>query len=241
MHANVRLVAASAQEVGASIRDVARNAHEAAGVARTAAEVAGLANTTVLQLGESTGQIESVLEVITSIAEQTNILALNAEIEAARAGDAGKGFAVVANEVKELARETARATEDINRRIDAIRADSHEAMNTIAEIVSIIGRISATQTTIATAVEQQSAATAEITRSMSEASRGTAEIAETIGAVARSTESTSTGARETQRAANELAMMAAELQRLVNAFRGHSPARTAEAPRAEILPLRRAA
>ncbi|MCC6348407.1 MAG: methyl-accepting chemotaxis protein [Candidatus Eisenbacteria bacterium] len=242
VHANVRLVAASAQEVGASIREVAHNAQEAAGVARTAVAVAERANTTVQQLGDSTQQIEDVLEVITSIAEQTNILALNAEIEAARAGEAGKGFAVVANEVKELARETARATEDINRRIDAIRDNSREAVATIGEIVAIIERINATQTTIASAVEQQSAATAEITRSMGEAARGTAEIAETIGAVARSTESTSAGARETQRAANELAMMAAELQRMVVQFRGHAGApRAAAAPAGDVVPLRRAA
>lgn len=242
VHANVRLVAASAQEVGSSIREVAHSAQEAAGVARTAVAVAERANHTVLQLGESTEQIENVLEVITSIAEQTNILALNAEIEAARAGDAGKGFAVVANEVKELARETARATEDINRRIDAIRANSGEAVSTIAEIVAIIERISATQTTIAGAVEEQSAATAEITRSMGEAARGTAEIAQTIGSVARSTESTSAGARETQRAANELAMMAAELQRMVNQFQGHAVAiRPAAERQSPVTPLRRAA
>lgn len=242
VHANVRLVAASAQEVGSSIREVAHSAVEAAGVARKAVAVAERANQTVLHLGESTEQIENVLEVITSIAEQTNILALNAEIEAARAGDAGKGFAVVANEVKELARETARATEDINQRIDAIRENSRDAVATISEIVSIIEGINSTQTTIASAVEQQSAATAEITRSMGEAARGTAEIAQTIGAVARSTESTSAGARETQRAANELAMMAAELQRMVTQFRGRGTApRSATEPASKSIPLRRAA
>jgi len=242
VHANVRLVAASAQEVGSSIREVAHSAQEAAGVARKAVAVAERANQTVLHLGESTEQIENVLEVITSIAEQTNILALNAEIEAARAGDAGKGFAVVANEVKELARETARATEDINQRIDAIRENSRDAVATISEIVSIIEGINSTQTTIASAVEEQSAATAEITRSMGEAARGTAEIAQTIGAVARSTESTSAGARETQRAANELAMMAAELQRMVTQFRGRSTAsRSSIEPDSSSTPLRRAA
>lgn len=242
VHANVRLVAASAQEVGASIREVAQGAQEAAGVAREAVAVAGRANATVTQLGSSTEQIESVLDVIASIAEQTNILALNAEIEAARAGEAGKGFAVVANEVKELARETARATGDIGRRIEAIRENSREAVATIAEIVSIIERINATQSTIATAVEEQSAATAEITRSMGEASRGTAEIAQTIGAVARATENTSSGARETQRAANELAMMAAELQRLVGRFRGAAVERRDDGTVRDDAPgLRRAA
>jgi len=223
VNANVRLVAASAQQVGASIREVSQSAQEAAGVARTAVSIADVANGTVRKLGASSEEIENVVKVITSIAEQTNILALNAEIEAARAGEAGKGFAVVANEVKELAKETARATEDIGRRIDAIQADSRAAVATIAEIVTIINRISATQGTIATAVEEQSAATAEITRNMGEAARGTAEIADTMNGVTRATESTSAGARETQKAANELAMLATELQRIVGRFRWQQP------------------
>ncbi len=223
VNANVRLVATSAQQVGASIREVAQNAQEAAQVARTAVRVADKAEATVQKLGASSEQIESVIKVISSIAEQTNILALNAEIEAARAGEAGRGFAVVANEVKDLAKETARATETIGQRIDAIQTDSREAVATIAEIVAIINRISLTQGAIASAVEEQSAATAEITRNMGEAARGTAEIANTIGAVARATGGTSSGARETQKAANELAMMATELQRLVNRFRYQAP------------------
>ena len=245
VNANVRLVATSAQQVGASIREVAQNAQEAAQVARTAVRVADQAEATVHKLGASSEQVESIIRVISSIAEQTNILALNAEIEAARAGDAGRGFAVVANEVKELAKETARATETIGQRIDAIQADSREAVGTIGEIVAIINRISHTQSAIATAVEQQSAATAEITRNMGEAARGTAEIADTIGAVARATGGTSSGARETQKAANELAMMATELQRLVNRFHFHAPGARKE--RAAVIampqpaPQRRAA
>lgn len=234
VNANVRHVAASAQQVGASIRDVARNAQEVAAVARQAVQAAHSANDTVRKLGDSSEQIESVVKLITAIAEQTNILALNAEIEAARAGDAGKGFAVVANEVKELARETARATGDIGARIDTIQLDSRAAMAAIAEIVTIIHRISETQAAIATAVEEQSAATAEITRNMGEAARGTAEIATTIGSVARATESTSSGAHETQKAANELAMMATELQRLVNQFRWTTPSGR---ERAAVSPL----
>ena len=219
VNANVRLVAASAQEVGASIREVSNSAQEAAGVAQSAVRVAERADRTVQQLGASSVEIGNVVKVITAIAGQTNILALNAEIEAARAGDAGKGFAVVANEVKELAKETARATDDIGRRVEAIQGDTQAAVRAIAEIVQIIERISATQTTIATAVEQQSAATAGITRNMGEAARGTGEIAATVGAVARAAESTNTGASETQQAAHELAMMASELQRLVSQFR----------------------
>ena len=222
VNANVRLVAASAQEVGHSIREVSNSAQEAAGVAQSAVRAAERADRTVQQLGASSAEIGNVVKVITAIAGQTNILALNAEIEAARAGDAGKGFAVVANEVKELAKETARATDEIGHRVEAIQADTLAAVKAIAEIVQIIERISATQTTIATAVEQQSAATAGITRNMGEAARGTGEIAATVGAVARAADSTNTGASETQQAAHELAMMASELQRLVSQFKYES-------------------
>jgi methyl-accepting chemotaxis protein len=216
---SVRLVASSAQQVGAGIRSVAQNAQEAAHVASTAVRVAGEANATIRKLGDSSEQIDNVIRAINSIAEQTNILALNAEIEAARAGEAGQGFAVVANEVKELAKETARATEDIGRQVSAIRADSRAAVAAISEIGSIIAQIATTQTAIASSVQEQSAATAEITRNMGEAARGTDEIAVTISSVARATESTSAAARETQRAASELAMMAVELQRTVAQFR----------------------
>jgi methyl-accepting chemotaxis protein len=216
---SVRLVAASAQQVGAGIRNVAQNAQEAAAVAATAVRVAAEANAAIRQLGESSEQIDNVIRVINAIAEQTNILALNAEIEAARAGDAGRGFAVVANEVKELAKETARATDDIARRVNAIRDDSRGAVTGIAEIGRIIEQISTTQSAIAASVQEQSAATAEITRNMGEAARGTDEIAATVGQVARSTENTTIAARETQRAASELAMMATELQRTVSQFR----------------------
>jgi methyl-accepting chemotaxis protein len=216
---SVRLVAASAQQVGAGIRSVAQNAQEAAAVAATAVRVAADANAAIRELGESSEQIDNVIRVINAIAEQTNILALNAEIEAARAGDAGRGFAVVANEVKELAKETARATDDIARRVSAIRDDSRGAVTAIAEIGHIIEQISTTQSAIAASVQEQSAATAEITRNMGEAARGTDEIAATVGTVARATENTTTAARETQRAASELAMMATELQRTVSQFR----------------------
>ena len=234
---SVRLVASSAQQVGAGIRNVAQNAHEAAAVAATAVRVAGEANATIRQLGESSEQIDNVIRVINSIAEQTNILALNAEIEAARAGEAGKGFAVVANEVKELAKETARATEDIGQRVSAIRGNSRAAVAAISEIGKIIEQISTTQSAIAASVQQQSAATAEITRNMGEAARGTDEIAATISSVARATENTSAAARETQRAASELAMMATELQRTVSQFRFGLRA-TADAPAGRTAPAR---
>jgi methyl-accepting chemotaxis protein len=217
--ANVQTVAIAAQQMGASIRDIAHNAHEAAEVAQRAVGVAGSANLAVTKLGTSGLQIGNVVRMIGGIAEQTNLLALNAAIEAARAGEAGKGFAVVANEVKELARETARATDDIGRRIEAIQSDTREAVQAIGEITRIIDRISEIQSTIASAVEQQSAATAEITRNMGQAARGTSEIATNIASLASGVEGTHRVANDTQRAANELAMMAAELQRLVSRFR----------------------
>jgi methyl-accepting chemotaxis protein len=216
---NVQTVAIAAQQMGASIRDIAHNAHEAAEVAQRAVHAAGSANQAVTKLGTSGLQIGNVIRMIGGIAEQTNLLALNATIEAARAGEAGKGFAVVANEVKELARETARATDDIGRRIEAIQSDTREAMQAIGEITRIIDRISEIQSTIASAVEQQSAATAEITRNMGQAARGTSEIATNIASLASGVEGTHRVANDTQRAANELAMMAAELQRLVSRFR----------------------
>ena len=125
----------------ASIQEIARNSHEAASIATAAVEVADTANTTVARLGDSSAEIGNVIKLITSIAEQTNLLALNATIEAARAGEAGKGFAVVATEVKELAKETAKATEDISSRIDAIQSDVRAAVDAIAEIGTIILRL----------------------------------------------------------------------------------------------------
>jgi methyl-accepting chemotaxis protein len=217
--ANVQTVALAAQQMGASIREIARNTQEAADVAQRAVRSAGAADQAVQKLGSSGQQIGNVVRMITAIAEQTNLLALNATIEAARAGEAGKGFAVVANEVKELARETARATEDIGRRIEAIQSDTREAVQAIGEITHVIDRISEIQTAIAGAVEQQSAATAEITRNMGEAARGTGEIAGTIASITGGVEGTHRVANDTLRAANELSMMAAELQRLVARFR----------------------
>jgi len=216
---SVQTVASSTEEMTASIKEIAKNAHEAAQVASTAVKAANDTNATIANLGQSSADIGKVIKVITSIAEQTNLLALNATIEAARAGEAGKGFAVVANEVKELAKETAKATEDIGQRIEAIQRDTKGAVDTMGQISSIINQINDFQTTIASAVEQQTATTNEIGRSLAEAAKASAEIAQNVVAVAEAAQSTSAGASESQKSALELARTATELQRLVGQFR----------------------
>ncbi len=212
---NVQTVATGAEEMTASIREIAKNANEAAKVATTAVRVAETTNQTVSKLGESSAEIGKVIKVITSIAQQTNLLALNATIEAARAGEAGKGFAVVANEVKELAKETAKATEDIGQKIDAIQTDTKGAVEAIGQIGSIINQINDISNTIASAVEEQTATTNEIGRNITEAAKGSAEIAQNITTVAQTARSTADGSAEALRASAELARMAADLQALV--------------------------
>lgn len=216
---NVQTVATGSEEMGASIREIAKNAADAARVAMHGVKVADTTNATVAKLGESSAEIGKVIKVITSIAQQTNLLALNATIEAARAGEAGKGFAVVANEVKELAKETAKATEDIGQKIEAIQGDTRGAVAAIREISQIINQISDIQATIASAVEEQTATTNEIGRNVAEAARGAAEIARSITGVAQAAQYTTTGAADSQHQAVELARMAAELRELVQRFK----------------------
>jgi methyl-accepting chemotaxis protein len=217
--ANVQTVAASVEEMNSSIREISRSATEAATIAGNAVKVAEDTNTTVSKLGISSAEIGKVVKVINSIAEQTNLLALNATIEAARAGEAGKGFAVVANEVKELAKETAKATEDISHRIEAIQSDTDGAVTAIGEITQIINQISDVSTTIASAVEEQTATTGEIGRSVAEAATGTTQIVENIVAVAQAADGTMQGAGNSQQAADELSRMATALQDLVSRFK----------------------
>jgi methyl-accepting chemotaxis protein len=216
---NLQTVAAATEEMTASIGEISKNASAAAGVAARAVAKARQANVTMDHLGVSSAEIGEVVKVINSIAQQTKLLALNATIEAARAGAAGKGFAVVANEVKDLANETARATQQISEKIHAIRTGTEGAVVAIAEIGDIISQMHDISTTIASAVEEQTATTREIARNVSEAAMGESHVTENITSVAQAAESTSGGAQSTQTAAGELAGMAAELQKVVGVFK----------------------
>jgi methyl-accepting chemotaxis protein len=216
---NVQTVATGADEMGASIKEIAKNTADATRVATTAVKSAEATNETIGKLGQSSAEIGQVIKVITSIAQQTNLLALNATIEAARAGEAGKGFAVVANEVKELAKETAKATEDISRKIEAIQSDTKGAVAAIGQIGSVIVQINDIQNTIASAVEEQSATTNEISRNLAEAAHGSTEITKNISGVAEAARSTTAGANDTQKSAQALERMAAELQGLIAQFK----------------------
>ncbi|SDT22194.1 methyl-accepting chemotaxis protein [Actinoplanes derwentensis] len=216
---NLQIVSAGSQEMGSAIRDISVSTAEATQVAAQAVQVAAQTNAMVGRLGDSSAEIATVVKVITAIAEQTNLLALNATIEAARAGELGKGFAVVAGEVKDLAQETAKATEDISRRVQTIQADTSGAVLAIGEISEIIERINGLQLTIASAVEEQTATTQEMNRTLTEAASGAGDIATTITGVSAATRRTTTSVNETRQAAQELTATAGQLQTLVSRFR----------------------
>jgi len=216
---NLQAVAAATEEMNSSITEIARNTTEAARISKSAVTNTENTNSLMRKLGESSVEIGQVLKLITAIAQQTNLLALNATIEAARAGEAGAGFAVVANEVKDLAKETAAATEDISRKVEAIQHDTKNAVTAINEVSGIIVNISDIANTIATAVEEQSASMNEISRSVSEAADNGKLVGGSISNVAEAAKSTSTGASESLAASGELARMATEMQAMVAQYR----------------------
>lgn len=216
---NLQTVATGAEEMSSTIQEIAKNATESARVSGEAVKTAQSTNVTISKLGVSSAEIGQVIKVITSIAQQTNLLALNATIEAARAGEAGKGFAVVANEVKELAKQTAKATEDISQKIAAIQSDTKGAVDAIATIGVVINQISDISATIATAVEEQSATTSEMTRNVTEAAKGSAEITQNIAGVSQAAQGTSSSALESTKAAEQLAQMSTKLRGLVEQFK----------------------
>lgn len=226
---NVQSVAAGTDQMGASIQEIARNATQASSVAATAVNVAADTSQTVSKLSESSAAISEVTNAITAIAEQTNLLALNATIEAARAGESGKGFAVVASEVKELATETARATEDISGRVAQIQQDAEAVTAAIEQISSVIGEIHELQTAIASAVEEQSSTTSEMGRSVGDAASASRDIASNISGVAASASETSNVATEVLEASRSLGRLADDLSALVARFRGEDVSAAAPA------------
>jgi methyl-accepting chemotaxis protein len=232
MTTNVKTVAAATEEMTASISEIAKNAEQASSVAGNAATMARSSNETIGQLGSAADEIGKVIQVIQDIAEQTNLLALNATIEAARAGDAGKGFAVVATEVKELAKQTAEATEDIRGKIEGIQSSTGLAVKSIGSISEVIQQVNEISRTIASAVEEQSVTTKEIAQNVAQTSHAaetvsvgvtqsataSKEITQNIAGVDQAAKQTAQGATQTQTAGVELSKLAEELQSLVGQF-----------------------
>lgn len=217
--ANAHSLASAVEQFEASIKEISSNASSAATVARTAVTATEQTNASITKLGASSIEIGNVIKVINSIAEQTNLLALNATIEAARAGEAGKGFAVLANEVKELAKATSKATEDIIRKIETIQVDTTNAVDSITHVTQVIRQINESQNAIASAVEEQTAMSSEISRNISEVAQGSGEIAKNITLVAEAAQNTLQGTDETLQAADDLEAMAADLLQLVGETR----------------------
>lgn len=219
LRANVDTVAAGTQEMGASIQEISSSAVGAAGVAAQAVAVAENTTQSIARLGESSAKITTVVKTIASIAEQTNLLALNATIEAARAGEAGKGFAVVATEVKDLAQESATATEDIEKRVSDMQHDVDEAIRAISTITEIISQINDHQSIIANAVEEQTATTNEMSHSVATTAGHGRSVADSARLMSDQAEGTLTHVDKVHGAASSLVDAASTLSSLVSAYR----------------------
>ncbi len=215
INAGIQTVATNMEEMSAAIQEITKTTNESSSISNAAMEMAESTNAIIGKLGESSIDIGNVIKVISSIAQQTNLLALNATIEAARAGEAGKGFAVVANEVKELAKQTAQATEDITMKIEAIQEDSKGAVNAIAEISDAINKINGYAGNIAASVEEQAATTSEVSRVVIESAEGIKQINENIGQVSKAAADTGKSAIESQEASTSLANLSETLGELV--------------------------
>lgn len=228
---SVGAVAVAVEQMGSSILEISKNTTEAARIAAAAAAEAQATSGTVTRLGASSDTITGVVQTIAAIARQTNLLALNATIEAARAGDAGKGFAVVAHEVKELARGTSAATEDVARTIESVRSDTRAAVEAIERIRGTIVQIKQISGSIASAVDEQLATTSEIGRSLGLAASGAIEMSDGTGLVANAAQTSAAGSSRTQSAAGELARLAAHLRRLTERFQLETAAVPGTEPR----------
>jgi methyl-accepting chemotaxis protein len=217
-NANVRMVAEAAEELSNSISEIAQQVGMSNQVATTATHEANGVNTRVTNLAGSADKIGEIIELITGIAEQTNLLALNATVEAARAGDAGKGFAVVASEVKNLARQTVKATEDISTQVSTIQKETHQTVGAIKGIGNTIASMDGITTAIAAAIEEQGAATQEIARNIDHAATGTHEVYQNIAEVSLAITETDEAAKEVLMAVEELQVQAATLRQEVSSF-----------------------
>ena len=222
---NVQTVASAAEELSASIQEISRQVAQSTKISGAAADQARTTNKEVETLAEAAQKIGDVVTMIQDIAEQTNLLALNATIEAARAGDAGKGFAVVASEVKQLATQTAKATEEIRQQINDIQGATGGAVDSIAQITTTIEEVSNIAASIASAVEQQNAATQEISRNVQQASTSTNEVSSNIGDVTEAAQETGQSATVMLRSANDLASQSASLSSQVDDFLANIRAR----------------